>query len=304
MTEFWYKLVDMTKSDAAIVSLGGVSISEKQLLWTVGVVLLIISILLLRGAIRWIFVPAVTPTAKEDKTTKLPETITAAKTDSASTTQTSDKPVPSASVANDSPQSLLTDTSEKKRSMQDYVTPDSIAADVAKKPLTNDYPYQTLKPDPTKISAVSNTTAPNTAQTTQPLPAVTVPAIIPQQPVVVPTQLNVEPTPTQPTTTALSPQSIDQPLDSSPVDSIQPEVVVPTAPDEPPKMTPPVAQTPSPQFSAALQDSASTLSHQPSTILPPLPTKEPTSHMVVGIADDTAQPIKKSTFNPVDPVIP
>jgi hypothetical protein len=57
MTEFWYKLIDMAKSDTKIVSLGGLSLTEKQLLWLIGLIALVVLVLLLRSSILWIFRP-------------------------------------------------------------------------------------------------------------------------------------------------------------------------------------------------------------------------------------------------------
>lgn len=336
MTEFWYKLVDMAKSDTKIVSLGGLSLTEKQLLWLIGLIALVVLVLLLRSSILWIFRPtkASVPVAEKKSVESAVTATVSANKEATLIENTEQKPAP----LQETPQTLLTDTSEKKHSMQDYVTPDSVSADVAKKTLTNDYPYQTLKPDPAKVGQepiaptepsvvtpqipraeqqlaqtvatvvaenTSTITAPQTATTPEPVvvqpvehkeQAIAAPFLQsegtgkPLENVVVPTPVTEQaPVATPaPTVTAPKPDPLEVLIQSTPVQKAElPEIVMP-APIEVPV---PAAATP-------------TAVTQNSTILPPLPQKEPTSHMVVGVADETARPIKKTMFNPSDPVLP
>lgn len=332
MTEFWYKLVDMAKSDAKIVSLGGISLTEKQLLWLIGIFTLIILILLLRSATLWIFRPATAPkgqskvnepVAENRKVDEVPTAIASASKESAPAETAEPKTV----TPHETPQTLLTDTSDKKRSMHDYVTPDSVSADVAKKSLTNDYPYETLKPDPTKVGQIpvvpptTSIDAPQVkAPVTEPTPAVaeTV-ATSTVQPIASPT---VSPVTIQEPIAATQPipiAEIAKPVQEAKTESLvvkpanvatpepsvsMPELELPVVPVAA-KPVEPTETVIVPSVTTANTSISATTTVTPSTtILPPLPPKEPTSHMVVGVADESAQPIKRTTFNPADPVLP
>jgi len=291
MTEFWFKLVDMTKSDAPVFSLGGRALTEKQLLWVIALVILIIVVLLLRSAILWIFNP--TPSKKEVmKVTETPVDTT--KTEQASVSQTVEKESVTATAATPnplvnsekveqttpqgSPADLLADTSDKKRSMQDYVTPDAVTSEVIKQPITNDYPYQTLKPDPTKVGAATTPAQPEPAKEV----VIEIPVVASAEPPVIAAE-----TPAQPIASPVS-SPTPQP---APADPTTVTTVLPGISEEPAIPTNPGTTSPTSTTST-------------STVLPPLPEKEPVSHMVVGVADEKSEPIKKTTFNPVDPIIP
>jgi len=304
MTEFWFKLVDMTKSDTPVFSIAGRALTEKQLLWIIGLVVLIIIVLLLRAAILWIFnAPSKVPAdnTKQSSSSKVeqpaqpagntPTTVeTSHSNEQANATKKPDS-------SQETPQSLLADTSEKKRSMQDYVTPDSIAVDVAKKSLTNDYPYQTLKPDPAMIGQVQATAVP--PETKPKLPIEPQPTTMTVEPTIVEAEIAKE------ATTNGTQQQVN--AESPP--AVQSSALPTTAETTAQATTAPSLVTPINSNTAPVTTAPPSLQpvEQPKPVnstLPPLPPQEPNSHMVVGVADESGQAIKKTTFNPADPVIP
>jgi len=338
MTEFWFKLVDMTKSDTAVFSLGGISISEKQIFWIVVIVVIILLLLLLRNAVRWVFgvsdKPKPEKTAPNTKEVQAKPAVAPTATNTAATpTLTTAVPTPSTPPANTATaQELLTDTSDRKRSLNDFVTPDSIHADVVKQTLTNDFPYQTLKPDASKIGQeqtqpVTVVPATPTVQEAVVAPVVTaVPAVpitatttvVPETPkVVTPSFPKTKPISTLPPLGQSSAASITPPATTTTTTTVtstvappKPEVVVPV-PTTPlataAPILPPIVATPAdPSITTPTQVVPPTppVPSTASSVLPPLPVKVPDSPMVVGVADEKAQPVKTTTFNPTDPIIP
>ncbi|PIY17479.1 hypothetical protein CO112_03800 [Candidatus Dojkabacteria bacterium CG_4_9_14_3_um_filter_150_Dojkabacteria_WS6_41_13] len=338
MTEFWFKFVDMTKSDTAVFSLGGISISEKQIFWIVVIVVIILLLLLLRNAVRWVFgvsdKPKPEKTAPNTKEVQAKPAVAPTATNTAATpTLTTAVPTPSTPPANTATaQELLTDTSDRKRSLNDFVTPDSIHADVVKQTLTNDFPYQTLKPDASKIGQeqtqpVTVVPATPTVQEAVVAPVVTaVPAVpitapttvVPETPkVVTPSFPKTKPISTLPPLGQSSAASITPPATTTTTTTVtstvappKPEVVVPV-PTTPlataAPILPPIVATPAdPSITTPTQVVPPTppVPSTASSVLPPLPVKVPDSPMVVGVADEKAQPVKTTTFNPTDPIIP
>ena len=341
MTEFWFKLVDMTKSDTAVFSLGGISISEKQIFWIVVIVVIILLLLLLRNAVRWVFgvsdKPKPEKTAPNTKEVQAKPAVAPTATNTAATpTLTTAVPTPSTPPANTATaQELLTDTSDRKRSLNDFVTPDSIHADVVKQTLTNDFPYQTLKPDASKIGQeqtqpVTVVPATPTVQEAVVAPVVTAVTAVPAVPITAPTTVVPEtPKVVTPSFPKTKPISTLPPLGQSSAASItppatttttttvtstvappKPEVVVPV-PTTPlataAPILPPIVATPAdPSITTPTQVVPPTppVPSTASSVLPPLPVKVPDSPMVVGVADEKAQPVKTTTFNPTDPIIP
>lgn len=160
--ELWKQIVNMVSSKAPLFVVSGVAITEQQFLLFIGIIVLILFIFLIRNVL-------LLKTLKREviKTDDQPDT-----------TEEKEKEKPD--------ENLLKDTSEKRRTLYDFVLPDTIHTDVVKQTLNNDYPYLTLKPDSAKIqTAKSETTplaniefanvpktAPEVAPTIQPAPVV------------------------------------------------------------------------------------------------------------------------------------
>lgn len=325
-TEFWFKLVDMTQSNAPTFTVLGRSITEKQLIWIIGLSALVVILILVRWAIMWVMGGGA-PKPVVDKNATTPAVTPEVKATTAG-----------AAPVQGTPQELLSDTSDRKRSLHDYVTPDTIHADVMKQTLNNDFPYQTMKPDPTKISASPTETAtPVVAMPLTPTPIITA-----AQPQTVTTTVltppPVTPITAQPTTSSMfgTPAPILPPLPStntttqvnptSPMANTTP--IAPQMPAQPPTLTnaPPItttvtklpviqpiptAVTPVNSSAPQVQPPIAAVPPTPTTPtvtnsgLPPLPQKEPRATMVVGVADETVPAATTGKrFSPTDPILP
>ncbi|MCC7303807.1 hypothetical protein IT418_00085 [bacterium] len=339
-TDFWYKLVDMTKSGAPLFSIGGIELSEKHFLWIIGIVLLIILVLIVRGVIMWVLgsdlaVRSITQQSsiatKTTPTTNPTTTnVTAPSPTPATVSQVtaSNEPPKKNDEISQSPQELLADHSNRKRSLNDFVTPDAIHSEVLKQTLNNDFPYQTMKPAPTKVGAAPATTstvAPPASTTTFGTPATTTLPPIGDTPIVKPVAKPTvtpitQPAPAEvkpvaevvlpPLPSAVEPKPAAQRDAPSVVPAVTPEVK-PTTPvestiPEPVVTTPPAA---TPAVETAPPVPAPVVPPTPETKtpvgLPPLPQSEPRATMVVGVADaPAAEAVTAKQYNPTDPVIP
>ncbi|MFZ6022711.1 MAG: hypothetical protein ACOYT9_04595 [Patescibacteria group bacterium] len=333
-TDFWFKLVDMTQSDKAVVSLGGRDITEKQVIWIIGLSLLLVFLVLLRWAIMWVLGGPAPKTAKETEkkvetpidpnvaatapqptipTTPAPSTTTPPAPTPVANTQT---PAPTTSQTG-SPQDLLADTSDRKRTLHDYVTPDTIHTEVMKQTLNNDYPYQTLKPDPAKIVAqvaaptAQTPTAPDTtvqaAATPAPVQPNTTTSAVSE--VIAPVVAEVTPI-----TTAPAP-----PTPESTMPAPLPEVVtVPSVASAPVSAQPPVDMPATSSNTEQMQQQVAVEPVTPSqptnaTTLPPLPqaqapiatpTAVPPQPAVTTVAPPQLQDTAKQTPTVLPPLPP
>lgn len=241
-TQLWYQLVDMSKSDQVFANIAGFSVSESQVVWIAGAILGVIAIFFIRGMVSWVLGPSgkkagsstvVLPPKADKELPPLPQTPTAIKTEETKTAN--------------SPSDLLADTSEnRRRSLYDYVTPDTIHADVMKQTVNNDYPYQTLKPDQLPTAPKVTTQPPaaptqvQTQVTTAAAPVAPAPIIPPVTPPSVTTPA-AQPTPEKtltefefssiPPKTAEVPQKPTTVNTSTPVTPAQqPTITTPTLP--------------------------------------------------------------------------
>lgn len=136
----WEQLQAMLQSDAPMFTIGSYVITERiaAIAGIISGILTIFSIIQIFLSIaRWAFGPK--EAQAEMLPTMLPTSPSATKEESELAQMAKAK-----QIAED-PNSIV-DTSDKKRSLYDYVTPDSIHAEVLKQTLNNDYPYQVLRP--------------------------------------------------------------------------------------------------------------------------------------------------------------
>jgi hypothetical protein len=145
-TVFWYQIVDMSKSNNAFATVLGFTVTEKHIVWIVAVIIAFLLLLLLKAITSWI----VGGTAKQIALQQLPKEslVDIQPTSGIKPTNKGIK-----SEKQETSEQLLTDTSERRRTLHDFITPDSIHADVLKQTLNNDYPYISLKPNPIFINS-------------------------------------------------------------------------------------------------------------------------------------------------------
>lgn len=241
-TDFWYEFTDLLKSGEAVFSIGSFGITGSMLLWVVGITFAILLVFGLRAGYKWITgadlkkgeqqvanTEIAPPVEQQASPLPLNNATTTAQTDASN--ETAKSPVASAS-----PQELLTDTSGRKRSLHDFVTPDAIHTDVVKQTLNNDFPYETLKPNPVSIGVPEATTpATSPEPSTQPVSQTTEGniAVSVQQPPVKPDT----PATDIPSPEVKANESFKEPMTSSVTESGQsaattPQVAVALSPQE------------------------------------------------------------------------
>jgi hypothetical protein len=206
----WEQLTAMTTSDAVFATVAGYSITEKQVIW-VGIALtIVVGGTLLKTILSWIL--GLFSNKKPDiiiikEETRIKESSTTAPA-SVDTKKVEEKEDETAS----SPHEILADTSEKRRTLYDYVTPDTIHADIMKETMNSDYPYGTLKPPGTSSATtpVTGVAAPNAAVTTNSVMPTVVPPVT--EPTPIPAAAIQQPTAgAQPPTVVLPPVQQEHP---------------------------------------------------------------------------------------------
>jgi hypothetical protein len=166
LTTLWYQIADMSKSSKTFATVLGYHLTEQQVIIIAGVVVVLLLLEIFRAIAGWIVGGTV-------KTAVLIQAPPIATTNPAAVDQTKKEPAEEQEKIAKSAEELLTDTSERRRTLHDFVTPDSIHADVLKQTLNNDYPYVTLKPNPTFINTIPSGAFTDVKQvaTQGPLPA-------------------------------------------------------------------------------------------------------------------------------------
>ncbi len=311
----------MLQSDAPMFTIGTFVVTERiaAIAGIISAILTLISLIqIIINVFRWIFSP------KEDRVEMRPTIIEKSPTQSTTQPVTNDK---TAQALQKNEQDSITDSSEKKRSLYDYVTPDSIHAEVLKQTLNNDYPYQVLRPgtflQQPKQEPVVEQEAPLTsvefAQTTIPViqpqaaptstmpPEIAVPATpastVPPQPIEVPVNEIVP--------------AVAPPVPVTPVPIIA-EVATPVPVVTPAQVTP---ATPSPTVLVTPEPAKVTESippHQVQNIDPaPIEAKSIPLEVVTPVATQPTQELKPqqqvpyqqqatvtATYSPTDPILP
>lgn len=301
------KIQLMAQSNVPVFSVAGITITEQQVIYLAVIILALALLLLLQTLLR----PIVEQLSRGLRISRQEKKIAReiAADEEVSVVKIDSK---SAESQTKNDETSLVDTSDRKRSLYDFVTPDTIHTEVLKQTLNNDYPYPELIPKQTEQSTA--TTSPEKPIST--VEFAKVPATLPPlpgkpQPISPPP--SAAPLTTIPSLTAV-PGPIPQPAPQTSV----PEQTVVTAqttpiipPAAPPVIAAPALPTQEPITPQATQTTTEEVT--PKTIKAPVVTAPPPPQTTIPQQTilTPSQPLaqqtptqKPSGYSPTDPLLP